>query len=148
MKLNEVATRLRDTIRHHLGQGTDRAIRVAEQDTPLERLSDAPVVTPPIDVYENHRELVIYADVPGASREGTRVAWDGNRGLTFAVKREALPASTPWTSEYEPGEWYRSLQLPEYTDGSRAMPSIKDGVLTIRIPKRATASKRIPVRTG
>jgi HSP20 family molecular chaperone IbpA len=99
-------------------------------------------------MYENDRELVIYADVPGASREGTRVAWDGSGCLTFAVKRQELPSGTVWAAEYEPSECYRSLVLPDYADGSRAMPTVKDGVLTIRVPKRATTSKLIPVRAS
>lgn len=148
MTLNDVVTRVRDTIRRRLGHSADRVIQGAEQDTALERLGDAPVVPPPVDMYENDRELVIYADVPGASREGTRIAWDGNGGLTFAVRRQEWPLGTVWTSEYEPGEWYRSLELPDYADGSRAMPTVKDGVLTIRVPKRATTSKLIPVRAS
>jgi HSP20 family molecular chaperone IbpA len=147
MTLNDVVTRVRDTIRRRFGH-SDYAIHVTEPGTALERLGDAPVVPPPVDMYENDRELVIHADVPGASREGTRVAWDGNGGLTFAVKRQELPSGTVWTSEYEPGEWYRSLELPDYADGSRAMPTIKDGVLTIRVPKRATASKLIRVNAS
>ena len=147
MTLNDLVTRVRDTIRRRLDQN-DGVIQVTEPGTALERLGDTPVVTPPIDMYENDRELVIYADVPGASREGTRVAWDGNGCLTFAVKRQALPSGTVWASEYDPSECRRSLVLPDYADGARAMPTIKDGVLAIRVPKRATASKLIPVRVN
>jgi HSP20 family protein len=144
MTLSEIVTRLGDTIRRQLGY-TNGAIQVADQGTALERLGDGPVVTPLIDVYENDREFVIYADVPGASREGTRVAWDGNGRLTFAATHQELRSGTMWAREYESSEWYRSVELPVYADGSRAMPTIKDGVLTIRVPKRATASKLIPV---
>ena len=147
MTINDVVTRVRDTLRRHLGH-SDRAIQLAEQSTALEPLGDAPVVNPPVDVYENDRELVIHADVPGASRDGTRVAWDGSGSLTVAVKRQELPSGMVWASEYEPCEWYRSLELPDYADGSRAMPTVKDGVLTIRVPKRATGSKIIPVRAS
>ena len=144
MTLNDVVTRVRDTIRRRLGH-SDYAIQVTEPDTALERLGDAPVVSPLVDIYESDRELVIHADVPGATRDGTRVTWDGNGSLAFAIKRQELPSGTVWASEYEACEWYRSLVLPHYADGSRAMPTVKDGVLTIRVPKRATASRLIRV---
>jgi HSP20 family molecular chaperone IbpA len=144
MNLNDLVTRFRDAIRRSLGRSDD-AIRVTELGTVLEPLGDAPVVTPPVDIYENDRELVIYVDVPGASREGTRVSWDGNGRLTLAAKRPQLPSGTAWGSEYEPSECYRSLMLPHYADGSRAIPTVKDGVLTIRVPKRATTSRIVPI---
>ena len=148
MTWNEVVSSVRDKIRRSLGRSGDQQIQVEGQGTRLEPLGDAPVASPEVDVYENERELLVYADVPGGTREGAAVAWDEARGLTFLVRCEALPAGSLWASEYQPRTWYRALTLPDYADGSRATSTIRDGVLTIRIPKRAAAWRLVPVRAG
>jgi HSP20 family molecular chaperone IbpA len=148
MTWNDVVSNVKEKIRRGLGRGGDQEIQVAPQGTRLEPLGGVPLRTPPVDVYENDKELLIHADVPGGTREGATVAWDEARGLTFVVRSQALPSGTLWASEYAPCEWYRSLALPDYVDGSRATCTLKDGVLTIRVPKRAAATKLIPVKAG
>lgn len=148
MAWNDVVTNMREKLRRGLGRGGAREVRVALDGARLEPLGDAPVATPAVDVYENDKELLIRADVPGGTHEGATVAWDEGRGLTFLVKVLPQPAGAVWASEYEPRDWYRVLRLPRYVDGSKAACTIKDGVLSIRIPKRAAASMLIPVRAG
>jgi len=148
MTWNDVVSNVKEKIRRGLGRGGGHEIQVAQQGTRLEPLGEVPLGTPSVDVYENDKELLIHADVPGGTREGATVAWDEARGLTFVVKSQALPSGTLWASEYKPCEWYRALELPEHVDGSKATCTIKDGVLTIRVPKRAVASKLIPVKAG
>jgi HSP20 family molecular chaperone IbpA len=148
MTWNEVVSNVREKIRRGLGLNDGQEIQVATHDTRLEQLGDALVATPVVDVYENDKELLLHADVPGGTREGATVAWDEARGLTFLVKGQALPSGSLWASEYKRRDWYRALTLPDYVDGSKASSTIKDGVLTVRIPKRAPASKFIPVKAG
>lgn len=148
MTWNEVVSNVKEKIRRGFGRDGRNEIQVAAPGTRLEPLGDVPIGTPAVDVYENDEELMIRADVPGGTGEGATVAWDEARGLTFVVKSQGLPSGTRWASEYEPCGWYRALELPHYVDGSKATCAIKDGVLTIRIPKRAAASKLIPVFAG
>ena len=147
MTWNDVVSNVREKIRRGLGRDRQE-IQVAAPGTRLEQLGDAPLAAPAVDVYESDKELLIHADVPGGCPEGATVAWDVARGLSFLVKRQALPAGTLWASEYQPCDWYRSLVLPDYVDGSKATSTLKDGVLRIRVPKRAAASKLIPVMAG
>lgn len=148
MTWNDVVTNVRDKLRRGLGRGGGHEIQVAHDGARLEQLGDAPVATPVVDVYENDKELLIQADVPGGRPDGATVAWDEGRGLTLLVKTQALPPGALWASEYKPHDWYRVFELPSYVDGSKASSTIKDGVLTVRIPKRSAASKLIPVKAG
>jgi HSP20 family molecular chaperone IbpA len=148
MTWNQVVSNVREKIRRGLVGNAGQEIQVQTNGTRLEQLGDAPVATPVVDVYENGEELLVQADVPGGTRDSATVVWDETRGLTFWVKRQALPAGDRWASGYESEDWYRALTLPDYVDGSRASSTIKNGVLTIRIPKRAAASKLIAVKAG
>jgi HSP20 family protein len=148
MTWNEVVSNVREKLRRGLGLASGQESQMATQDLRLEQLGDAPLAAPVVDVYENSDELLIQADVPGGTREGATVAWDEARGLTLLVKGQGLPSGSIWASEYQPRDWYRALTLPDYVDGSKAASTIRDGVLTIRIPKRAAVSKLIPVKAG
>jgi HSP20 family molecular chaperone IbpA len=148
MAWNDVVSNVKDTIRRGLARIGGREVAVAAPGTRLEPLGDAPLATPVVDVYENDRELLIVADVPGGAREGTTVAVDEARRLSFLVKVEAAPAGARWAAEYGAASWYRAFELPDGVDGSRATSTLRDGVLTIRVPKRAASSKLIPVRAG
>ena len=149
MAWNEIVANVKEKIRRGIGlESSGQEIHLADQGTPLERFGDAPIATPIVDIYENDKELLIHADVPGGTREGATIAWDEGRGLTLLVKSQGLPAGSIWASQYRSCDWSRTIELPEYVDGSRATSAIKDGVLTIRIPKRSAASKLIPVRAG
>ena len=46
---------------------------------------------------------------------------------------------------YEPADWYRAFTLPDHADGSKATSTITNGVLTVRVPKRGTAARLVPI---
>jgi HSP20 family molecular chaperone IbpA len=149
MAWNDIVSNAREKLRRAWGpRDGEEEVQVAAQAPRLEQLDQAALATPAVDIYENDKELLIHADVPGGHRDGAVVAWDERRGLTLSVKGRALPAGTPRVSEYQAHDWYRVFELPNNLDGSKATSSIKDGVLAIRIPKRAAASKLIPVKAG
>jgi HSP20 family protein len=146
MAWNDIVSSVREKFRRGLARRDEEAVQVSAEAPWLEQLAQGAVATPAIDMYENDEELLIHADVPGGSRDGAVVAWDERHGLTLAVRSQALPAGTLWASEYQARDWYRVFELPDHVDGSQATSSIKDGVLTIRVPKRPALSKLIPVK--
>lgn len=148
MAWNDIVSSAREKLRRALVRKDGEEVQVAARATRLEPLDQAALATPAVDIYENDKEFLIHADVPGGSRDGALVAWDERRGLTLSVKGRALPAGTLRASEYQASDWYRVFELPDNLDGSKATSSIKDGVLTICIPKRAAASRPIPVKAS
>ena len=147
MSWNEVLANVRHRLRHTLGRSDEPEVE-GRPPPRLEQLGNVPIARPALDVYENESEVLIRADVPGGAREGTTVGWDEARGLTLQVKGAPLPSGRVWAREYQPCDWYGSVDLPDYVDGTQATSTLKDGVLTIRIPKRAADSKRIAVKAG
>jgi HSP20 family protein len=148
MSWNDIVSGVREKVRRSLGRSDGREIQTAIRPPKLEQLGGVPLATPAVDVYENDKEILIRADVPGGTHEGATVAWDESRGLSFLVKGQEPPVGTALAVEYKRSDFYRAIALPDYVDGAKATSAIKDGVLTIRVPKRAAAAKLIPVKAG
>jgi HSP20 family molecular chaperone IbpA len=89
----------------------------------------AALATPAIDVYEGPNDVMVVADVPGGRRDHARVTWQDHR-LELLV---------------EP--WYRVVELPHRVDPAAATAALRDGVLTVRIPKQRPSSRLIPIVT-
>ena len=122
-------------------------IPVVSHPAPHEWLVDAPVTTPPIDVFENDREFLVHVDVPGATRERVVVTCDERGELSVWVQPQNLPRGTAYSTEYQAQAWHRGFKLPDAADRKAASAALADGVLTIRIPKRLTRD-RVALRDG
>ena len=104
---------------------------------------------PPVDVFENGDGITLWADMPGVSRErlnlhveGNTLLLEGNIEFPMADNVEALHAEVRSTQ-------YRcSFALSNELDTARIEANLKDGVLRVRIPKRAELRpRRIEVRS-
>jgi HSP20 family protein len=145
VSLNEMFDKLRQRLRQTVDRGAGEALERANPPR-LEQLGSRPLATPAADVYENDRELLFVFDVPGGSRDGATVVWNERDGLKVLVRSQGLPQGQRWASEYEPADWYRAFTLPDYAEGSKATSTITNGVLSVRVPKRGTAAKLVPIR--
>jgi HSP20 family protein len=106
-------------------------------------------MVPAVSLYENDKEIVLEADVPGATADATKVHFDGNI-MQFTARAPIHPdGRTIGTPEVEHGAWYRRFQLPDYAEGHQATSSLRNGVLSVRVPKsKAPRSHDIPVRAA
>jgi len=104
---------------------------------------------PAIDVLETSEGITLYADMPGVSKEHLNVQVEGNTlivegGLAFnmAQNMEALYADVR-------SALYRcSFVLSRELESGKIEAALKDGVLTVRIPKRAELRpRRIEVKS-
>ena len=91
---------------------------------------------PATDIYETAEELVILADLPGIKPDGLSVTVQDNvleiRG-TLGAKAEAPGEAL--LQEFATGEFYRAFQLPADFDTDKIAATLKQGVLTVRLPK-------------
>ncbi len=103
---------------------------------------------PDIDVKETADAYVFKADVPGLKEKDVEVSFTGNR-LTLSGKREEErreEKATYFASERSYGAFTRTFTLPPGTDVDHATAEMKDGVLTINVPKMPEVQpKKIPV---
>ena len=85
---------------------------------------------------------------PGVKPEAVEISLDGDR-LQVSGRREAIrkeESERTFLSECSYGSFSRLFTLPEGVDGEHVQASLKDGVLTLVLPKKPEAQPRkIPV---
>ena len=102
--------------------------------------------TPRVDILEKEDELVLFADMPGVKPEDADVRYE-NGELTLhgrcAPRRFGDGAVA---AEYGVGDFYRAFTLSEDVDAQKITAELKNGVLTVHLPKvEAVKPRRIKV---
>ena len=108
------------------------------------------VFTPAVDIFETEKEITLLADMPGVSNEGVHIHLEENQ-LTIRgeVAAESSGSGTPVYTEYRSGDYYRTFTLSNIINQSKIEASMKDGVLTVVLPKAEEAKPRqISVSAG
>ena len=109
----------------------------------LERLATGPQGwTPAMDLCETAQAYILTAELPGVAREQVRIdIRDGK--LTLHGRREARVSCERYHQvERGHGEFCRSVVLPQAVDTSAISAEMRDGVLTVTVPKAAEAVRR------
>ena len=90
---------------------------------------------PDVDIYETPEAVFLKADLPGVKRDNLDV--DIRDGvLTITATVDAIDArNQPVFSEYGLGGYRRSFSLGRSIDQTKIGAVIKDGVLTLELPK-------------
>jgi len=113
-------------------------------------MTDATAV--PVNVFENDRELMIVAPMPGVAPEDISidVLDDGRLTVRSRMHGEGQERISYLRREWSYGPYERTIELPCAVDAKRANVSYGNGVLSITFPKAgSTHSGRVLVqRTG
>lgn len=108
-------------------------------------------VFPQLDLAETDSDVTIRAEVPGLRPEDMRIDVTGQT-LTLAGEKSAEHEERRGEyrySERQFGSFSRTVTLPAGVDADQVEATHKDGILTIRLAKRAEARpKRIKVRNA
>ena len=130
----------------------DQNSEVATRDKRVEQERREPEYTlrPVVDIFENDHGITMLADLPGVSNERLNLQVDkdtlkiaGDAAIGAAQGMEPLWAEVR-TTRYE-----RAFTLSAELDAENITAAIKNGVLTVTIPKRAEVRPRkIQVRVA
>jgi HSP20 family protein len=99
---------------------------------------------PAVDIYETDtHEVVIKAELPDVKKEDIGVSVENNV-LTLTGERKPEPSKREQFQRVERrfGSFSRSFTLPTSVDAGQIAASYKDGVLTIRLPRREETKPR------
>ena len=112
---------------------------------------ESAVFSPNFEVKETKDSFMFKADLPGIKESDLDVRLTQNR-LTVAGKRESEKtdkSDTFYTYERSYGSFSRSFTLPEGVNADKIKAELKDGVLTIELPKPPELQpKKIAIKNG
>jgi len=115
----------------------------AAQAQGVQRPRTQAILPAPVDISESSEEVTVLADMPGVSRERLQVRVEGNR-LLLAGTVQLEPEHAQAVPTYR-----RHFVLSRELETDKIEARLKDGVLTVRIPKRAELRPRkVEVQAG
>ena len=129
----------------------DLVKREAEVPAAAERASSRPTFLPNVDIYQTQDGTRVLADMPGVDAANVGIELEeGILTIRGSVPDEALAEHELQYAEYRAGDYERSFTLGDTVDRDKIEGAIKNGVLTITVPKSVEgkgARKRIEVKT-
>jgi HSP20 family protein len=104
--------------------------------------SDAPGWTPPVDLYETASEFVLIAELPGLSRDEIEIHAEDGRIIIRGERASQVPCEQYHRVERGHGRFSRAFALPEPIAVDEVSADLKDGVLTVTLPKAVSRGAR------
>lgn len=102
-----------------------------------------PSFVPPMNVWENGETLLVEVEVPGLKLEDVEVSFDhGELTLKGHKKFEAKENVPLHRRERLYGDFSRSVTIPWEIVSDRITAELKDGILTVTLPKAEAAKPR------
>jgi HSP20 family protein len=107
-------------------------------------------LVPPADIFEDADGISVVLDMPGVAKDRLNVKSDHNGLVVEGDAQISMPEGMNAAyADIRSTHYRRSFGLTGELDTGRTEASLKDGVLTIRIPKRAELKpRRIEVSAG
>jgi len=101
---------------------------------------------PLVDLADNGKEYVVKAELPGIKREDLTIEITENgieiSGETNIEQKEENKDKGYLKRERRYASFFRSLPLPDAVLTDKAEAELKDGVLTVKLPKAAPPEKK------
>ena len=92
---------------------------------------------PPVDIFEDSTGITVQADMPGVSKDRLEVHIDNDTLSIDGTADISMPEGMePLYADIRSTHYQRSFSLSRELDGEKVDATLKDGVLTLRIPKR------------
>jgi HSP20 family protein len=111
----------------------------------MEQLSgqEAAGWTPPVDLFETADAYVVTAELPGLTRDDIEIrVHDGQLTLQGTRRKADVPCERFHRVERGHGTFFRRFAMPTAIDADRIAADLRDGVLTVTVPKSAGGGPR------
>lgn len=119
-----------------------------DKNNGIERVSDRPSVAPRVDVFENEKELLVVADLPGVTKEDLAIHIDKDT-LVLEARRSDVAPGAPLAAEYRAHDYRRLFSLPPGLEQDKIEARLSNGVLSVTLPKTAArGARRIQVHSS
>lgn len=114
-----------------------------------ERARQGAVIAPPVDIYENTDEVLVIADVPGVGLADVNLRFDKDQLFIEATTTAVEGGLNPLFREFGDVTYRRIFELAPGIDVDRITADLKQGVLSIHLPRAAALKPRkIEITSG
>jgi HSP20 family protein len=122
----------------------------AQRRVPATQAERQPALSPHVDVLEDESGITLLADLPGVPKDQLTLHVEGDRlEIEGQVVSPAPEDLQPVYAELRTPRFRRAFTLSRELDTGRIDANLKDGVLTLRIPKHEHAQpRRVQVQVG
>jgi len=131
---------------------TDQQQIATRDSTGVERTDREPAVAivPPADVFEDGEGITLQLDMPGVAKDRLKIESSNKTLLIEGIAQiEMLQGMAALYADVRSTLYRRSFVLSDELETDKTEANLKDGVLTVRIPKRAEVRpRRIEVGAG
>jgi HSP20 family protein len=123
------------------------ATDLAKRDTKSEVSNIEPTrgqvtFSPRIDIHETDEQLILYAELPGVTTDDLDIQFE-NRELRIHGRVQPRQTDAEYIyREYGVGDFFRTFAIGETIDPERISAELKNGVLTLHLPKKEAAKPR------
>jgi HSP20 family protein len=103
---------------------------------------------PTVDVCERAQQIVIFVEMPGVHRSDVQLAWNDGVLIISGLKRQMPPdecAAKYLCVERTYGHFRREITINVNVDYKGATAELKDGLMTIHLPKAKPQVIDIPI---
>jgi HSP20 family protein len=101
---------------------------------------------PLVDLADNGKEYVVKAEIPGIQKEDLNIDVTEDSveisGETRSEEKEEDKERGYLRRERRYARFYRSIPLPDRVAADKADAQLKDGILTVKLPKAAPPEKK------
>ena len=117
--------------------------RKREVETRQESTMPARDFMPVTDIFETDQALILTLELPGVAKDRVEVRVE-NDVLTIEARIDFAPYETlrPVYTEYNIGNYTRTFQLSSKIEQDGISAALKDGVMTLILPKAEKAKPR------
>ena len=133
-----------------MSESKDIQVRDKQEVTsPAEQTKPGPVFSPDVDIFENDKEIVLLADMPGVKADDLNVDLrDNTLSLIGEVSNNIGEDEESIVVEYQTGQYARQFTLSEVINQENIDAKLENGVLRLTLPKVEKATPRkITVKT-
>lgn len=120
---------------------SENANIVKKEEAQLERTRQIRAITPEVDILENENEILLYADLPGVTRDNLTVHIDNGKLTLTGVRALKIEGAASW-EEFGDAEYRRVFSIPQTIDVALVNAELRDGVLRLHLPKSAAAKPK------
>lgn len=116
----------------------------------IQPTQDRPQVAPAVDVREDHEGYTLTAGLPGVAEEAVHLTVE-DRTLMLDAENSIVPPEgyTVLRQEIPAIRYHAVFELPDRVDIGGIRSTLRNGVLTVALPKREEVKpRRVPVVAG